>query len=172
MANTKTKEDVDISNIEDRLRELNMDKKVKIINRAPWNVGFPNRATSGDTSLSPSAETLIRREEIAEQVSAGNKLFGIDAWGSHATIYIDDEDMRKYLEFDSLDGTRQQNVISESKVKELFEIKTQGAFEKAVKEAVITRAEKAFVLKAIDKLKLNDHNKIKFCEEYCKFTIF
>lgn len=152
--------------------ELNMDEKVTVINLAPWNVGFPNAIGRGDTTFAPRAKTRVKREEVIDQVSAGNKLLaGLDDFGSHATLYIDDEPTRKYLEFDSEDGKRKQNVINDEKVKKWFELKTLSAFEKNVKENVITRAEKAFLLDSIKRLKLDSYEKIKFCEEYCKFRL-
>lgn len=151
--------------------EINMDEKVTVINLAPWDVGFPNSIGRGDTCFSPSAKVRVKREEIVDQVSAGNKLFGFDSYGSHATLYIDDEDTRKYLEFDSEDGKRKQVVINKEKVQKWFELKTQSAFEKNIKENVVTRAEKQFLLKAISDLKLDSYEKIEFCKKYCKFSL-
>ena len=110
-------------------------------------------------------------QEIVDQVSAGNRLFGFDSYGSHATLYIEDEDTIKYLEFDSEDGKRTQDVISKDKVAKWFELKTQSAFEKNIRENVKTRAEKSFLLKAIKDLKLDSYEKIEFCKEYCKFSL-
>lgn len=154
------------------MAELNMDAKVTLVNLAPWAVGFPNHATSGDTCISASGKTRVRREEVVEQVSAGNRLLaGLDAYGSHATVYIDDEDTRKYLEFDSEDGKRKQNIISDDKIKQWFELKTQTAFERNVKDNVKTRAEKSYLLNAIKRLKFDSYEKIHFCEDYCKFRL-
>ena len=151
--------------------EINMDEKVTVLNLAPWNVGFPNSVSRGDTCFAPSARVRVKREEIVDQVSAGNRLFGFDSYGSHATLYIEDEDTRKYLEFDSEDGKRKQNVISKDKVAKWFELKTQSAFEKNIKENVKTRAEKSFLLKTIKDLKLDSYEKIEFCKKYCKFSL-
>ena len=153
------------------MAELNMDEKVTVINLAPWNVGFPNTVGRGDTRFAPSAKVRVKRDEISDQVSAGNKLFGLDSEGSHATLYIDDTDTRKYLGFDSEDGKQTQKVISKDKVKVWFDLKTQSAFEKNIRENVVTRAEKQFLLKAIKDLKLDSYEKIEFCKEYCKFSL-
>lgn len=152
--------------------KLNMDEKITIFNIAPWNVAFPNLTTHGGTSIQPNARTRIRREEVIEQVSAGNKLLaGLDEYGSHATIIIEDEETRKYLEFDSEDGKRTQNVITKDKVAQWFELKTDNAFEKKIRENVKTRAEKQYLLKVIKDLKIDAHSKIAFCQEYCKFSL-
>lgn len=153
------------------MAELNMDEKVTVINLAPWNVGFPNTVGRGDTCFAPSAKVRVKRDEISDQVSAGNKLFGLDSEGSHATLYIDDTDTRKYLGFDSEDGKQTQKVISKDKVQKWFELKTQSAFEKNIKENVKTRAEKQFLLKSIKDLKLDSYEKIEFCKDYCKFSL-
>ena len=154
------------------MTEFNMDAKVTVINLAPWNVAFPNSVSRGDTCFAPSAQVRVKREEIVDQVNAGNRLLaGFDSYGSHATLYIDDEETRKFLEFDSEDGKRTQNVISDERIKKWFELKTQSAFEKNIKENVITRAEKQYLLKAIERLKLDSYEKISFCQNYCKFRL-
>lgn len=154
------------------MENLNMDEKVSVLNIAPWNVGFPNISSVGGTSFAPNARVRMRREEIISQVNSGNKLLaGLDEFGSHATLYIEDEGTRRYLEFDSEDGKRTQNVISKDKVAKWFELKTQKTFEKNIKENVITRAEKQFLLKTIKDLKLDSYEKIEFCKEYCKFSL-
>lgn len=150
---------------------INMDKKVTVKNIAPWDVGFPNIEDRGDTTIAPSGSTRIRRDEILAQIQRGNKLFGLDEFGSHATLYIEDEETRKFLEFDSEDGKRKQNIISSEKVKEWFEIKTLKTFEKRIQENIITRAEKQYLLRLIEELKLNEYDKISFCKEYCKFKL-
>lgn len=153
-------------------KELNMDEKVTVKNIAPWDVGFPNIATRGDTNIAPSSKTRIKREELFEQVNANNKLLaGIDFVGSHATLIIEDEDTRKALEFDSPDGKHKQNVITDEKIKAWFDLKTFSSFEKNIRENVVTRAEKAYLLKAIERLKLNEYDKIAFCQEWCKFRL-
>ena len=153
--------------------ELNMDEKINVLNLAPWNVGFNNNTTSGATRFSPKARVRMRREEVIDHVNAGNKLIaGLDNIGSHATLYIEDEDTRKYLEFDSEDGKRKQNVVSDERIAKWFELKTQSAFEKNVKEGVVTMAEKSYVLDAIKRLKFDSYEKISFCQEYCKFRLF
>ena len=155
------------------MANIDMDVKVTVINLAPWNVAFPNRVRSGDTCFAPSAKVRVRRDELEAQVSAGNKLLtGIDGVGSHATLFIDDDETRRYLEFDSDDGKTKQNVITDEKVAKWFELKTMSAFEKNIRENVLTMAEKNFVLAAIKRLKLDSYEKISFCQEYCKFRLY
>lgn len=155
------------------MAELDMDAKVTVVNIAPWNVAFPNKVRSGDTCFAPSSKVRVRRDELEAQVSSGNKLLvGIDGEGSHATLYIDDEETRKYLEFDSADGKKKQNVINDEKIQKWFELKTFSAFEKNIRENVVTMAEKNYLLTAIKRLNLDSYEKISFCQEYCKFRLF
>ena len=151
---------------------LNFDTKVTVRSIANWNTAFPNLTTTGGTTIAPHGTVRMRRDEIIAQVNAKNKLLaGLDEYGSHATLYIEDEDTRKYLEFDSEDGKRKQNVITKDKIIKLFELKTQSAFEKNIKENIKTRAEKQYLLQMIKELKLDSYEKIRFCELYCKFSL-
>lgn len=153
------------------MAELNMDEKVTVRNLASWDVGFPNHTSVGDTTIAPHGKTRIRRDEIDAQVSYGNRLFtGIDGRGSHATLFIDDEAMRKFLEFDT--DTEKQEIINDEKIKQWFELKTQKAFEGNIKKNVVTMAEKSYLLNAIKRLKFDSYEKISFCQNYCKFRLF
>lgn len=154
-------------------KEFNMDKKVLVKNLAPWDVGFPNKAGYGDTLLAPSGTTRIKREEIVAQAESGNRLFnGIDDIGSHATLYIMDDETREYLGYDSASEQRKQGVIDDDKITTWFGLKTQKTFEKKIEENVKTMAEKSYLLDAIKRLKFDSFEKISFCQEYCKFRLF
>ena len=85
--------------------------------------------------------------------------------GSHATLYIEDEWTRKELGFDT--DEKKQTVINKKLVKDIFDKKTLPVFKKAVEENIVTRAEKFSLLSIIKTLKINEYDKIAFCEEYC-----
>ena len=147
-------------------KHVNMDDKIVIKNIAPWQIGFANILTTGDVLVQPNATARVRRDEIIEQVNSGNTLFcGTDRTGAHPTLIIEDKETLDYLDFDC------KSFISEQAVAKLFDIKDQAEFERRVKEVVATRAEKAFLISAIEKLNLNDHRKIQFCETYAKFRL-
>ena len=59
---------------------------------------------------------------------------------------------------------------SDEKVKELFNL-SQTKFEKALREAVVTRTEKNAIMEFIRKLELNDYKKIKVVENYTHYTL-
>ncbi len=155
------------------MSEINMDERVTVVNLAPWSVAFPNKIHAGDTCFSASGKARMRRDEIDAQVSFGNRLLsGLDGYGSHATLYIEDAETRKYLEFESEDGKTKQNIITDEKIAKWFELKTQAAFEKNIRENVVTNAEKSYLLRAIKRLKLDSYEKISFCQEYCRFKLY
>ena len=153
--------------------ELNLDTRVTVKSIAGWNVGFARVADGvGDVNITPNGSTRLSRNEIIAQVQNGNKLFlGVDNMGSHATIYIDDEPTRVYLDFDSEDGSRKQEVFTDAKMKSLFEIKTAKSFEAKFQAAICTRAEKYAAIQAIKRLGLNDFNKIRFVENYTGYRV-
>ena len=109
-------------------------------------------------------------DEIIAQCYANNKLFvGNDGKGSHANLFIDNKDLRVELEFESAEDT--QNIITEDKVKSLFELKTLSVFKKRFEEAIVTDAEKALVVDLIKKLKINDYDKIVYVEAYTGYKV-
>lgn len=149
-----------------KTEEIRMEDKITVTSIAPWATGFRRILTVGDVSIAPNGTIRLSREEVLAQGQSNNKLItGIDGAGSHATLYIEDEWTRKELGFDT-DDTK-QNVINKKFVKEIFEKKTLPAFKKAIEENIVTRAEKFSLLSMIKSLKINDYDKIAFCEEYC-----
>ena len=158
----------DINNTE----ELNLDKKVIVKNIAGWSVGFARIESVGSVSIPANGSTRLTRNEIILQVQRGNKLFtGLDGIGSHATIYIDDAPTRREVGFDGEDNKQKQNVLTDEKIKNIFNYKTQTAFENNFTDAIQTRAEKYAVIKAIKRLKINDYNKIRFAENYTGYKV-
>lgn len=147
-----------------------LDKKVRVKSIAPWLTGARRQTTVGDISVPARGSVLLTREEVIAQGQNGNKLLtGIDGQGGHATWYVDDAFTRQELGFD--DGTRKQSVLTEDTVKKIFELKTQKAFEDNITKNVKTRAEKAFLMDAIQSLGLNDFTKIAFCIKYTGINI-
>jgi hypothetical protein len=79
-------------------------------------------------------------------------------------LYIDDKDTRVYVGFET--EKTEQPVLTEDKIKEAFNIKNKAQFEKTIKNLVVTLAEKKLLVEAMNELKVNDYNKIKFVEKY------
>lgn len=146
--------------------EIRLDKKVTVRSIAPWTTGASRKTTAGDITIPSLGSVLLSREEIIAQGQNGNTLLtGIDGVGSHATWYIEDDYTRNELSFDNENS--EQQFLTEDKIKKIYDLKTQSAFEKNIKENVVTRQEKFYLLNVIKKLKLNDYSKNAFCEDYC-----
>lgn len=149
-----------------KTEEIRMEDKITLTSIAPWHTGFARILTVGDVAIAPHGVVRLSREEILAQGQSGNKLItGIDGMGSHATLYIEDEWTRKELGFDT--DEKKQTVINKKLVKDMFDKKTLPTFKKAVEENIVTRAEKFSLLSIIKTLKINEYDKIAFCEEYC-----
>lgn len=149
-----------------KTEEIRMEDKITLTSIAPWHTGFARILTVGDVAIAPHGVVRLSREEVLAQGQSGNKLItGIDGVGSHATLYIEDEWTRKELGFDT--DEKKQTVINKKLVKDIFDKKTLPAFKKAVEENIVTRAEKFSLLSIIKTLKINEYDKIAFCEEYC-----
>lgn len=149
-----------------KIEEIRMEDKITLTSIAPWLTGFNRMLSTGSVSIAPNGSVRLSREEVLAQGQSGNKLItGIDGMGTHATLYIEDEWTRKELGFDTDD--KKQTVINKKLVKDMFDKKTLPAFKKAVEENIVTRAEKFSLLSIIKTLKINEYDKIAFCEEYC-----
>ena len=153
-------------------KELNMEQKVTVRSIAGWPTGFRRIETQGDVTIPQEGTVRLPRSEIISQIQNGNRLFtGIDSRGSHATLYVEDKATRLEVEFDSEAEKRTQSIISTDIVQKLFSYKTIKTFEEKLKEIVVTRAEKYALTQIINKLKLNDHEKIRIVENYTGYKI-
>lgn len=151
---------------ENKTEEIRLDKKVTVRSIAPWTTGSTRKTSQGDITIPALGTVLLSREEIIAQGQNGNTLVtGIDGLGSHATWYIEDDYTRSELSFDVDD--KKQDFLTQDAIKKMYELKTQKSFENNIKDKVITRAEKYYLLHTIKTLKLNDYTKNAFCEEYC-----
>lgn len=166
MANeTKTKSKTET--VEAEKTEIKMDEKITLTSIAPWDTHFKRMLSVGDVTVPAKGFiSSLSREEVLAQARSGNKLLsGIDGAGTHATLFIEDEWTRRELEYDTDDN--KQLVVSKNSIKEMFDIKTFSSFKKAIENNIVTRAEKHYLLSMIKALKINDYEKIAFCEEHC-----
>ena len=153
-------------------KELDLDKKVTVRSIAPWKTTFPRITEMGDVIIAPLGTQRLSRNELIAQHQVGNRLFsGIDGNGSHATLFIEDDETRMEIGYDSEDGKTKQNVFSDEVVKKIFDYKSQATFETHFKEAFVTRAEKYAAIDAIKRLKINDFSKIRFVENYTGYKL-
>lgn len=146
--------------------EIAMDKKVKVENLCAWPIYFARQVGfGGDVKIPKSGFITLTVEEIQAQVHNGNRQFaGIDGKGTNARLFIQDADVRQFLEFETSDTP--QVVMTEKEIKTILALKTQAKFEEKIKESIKTEAEKVRLLEVAQKSKLNDYDKIQFIEEF------
>lgn len=160
-------EEVEDTSIQEEMR---MDKKVTIKSIAPWVTGARRVTTIGDISIQPNGTVILTREEVVAQAQNNNKLLvGTDGYGSHATWYFDDVELREYLDFDR-DGAKQL-VVNKEALKNIFKSKTKKEFENAITSLVVTRAEKCALMEFIKEAKINEYDKIEFCKSHTGFKV-
>lgn len=145
--------------------ELDLEKKVTVRNIAGWNVGFARRVDGyGDVTIAPNGSIKLSRNEIIAQIQNGNKLFsGIDGYGAHATLYIDDAPTRIEVEFETAE--EKQNVFPHADLVKLFKA-SQSTYEKDFVKYIHTRAEKYAIIEYMRKAGVNDYTKIRFAEQH------
>ncbi|OQA50339.1 MAG: hypothetical protein BWY47_00582 [Bacteroidetes bacterium ADurb.Bin302] len=149
---------------------LNMNENISIKNLTTFPVGFRRINGNGEVNLPPNTSVLIDRAEVISQIQSQNILFcGENNDSSHPYIFVEDKETRVFVGFETED--KPQEIISEDKIKKIFDIKTQKSFEKAITETIVTLAEKKTLIETIKKLGINDHSKIKFIEKYTEMKI-
>lgn len=149
---------------------LNMNENISIKNLTNFPVGFRRINGNGEVNLPPNTSVLIDRAEVISQIQSRNILFcGENNDSSHPYIFVEDKETRVFVGFETED--KPQEIISEDKIKKIFDIKTQKSFEKAITETIVTLAEKKTLIETIKKLGINDHSKIKFIEKYTEMKI-
>lgn len=145
--------------------------KVKLKNLTSWILTFKRINAVGDVVMPPNSIITLSEDEVMSQIYNGDKLFvGDDGKGSHARIYIDNEDLRVNAEFESKATGKTQEILTDKVLKEIFDEKTLTKFKETVKSKVKTQAEKSKVVEYAKKSKLNDHDKIEFLEKYIGFN--
>lgn len=141
--------------------ELNLDTKVSVINIAPWPVYFAGILDNKSYKIPANGKIRMSRGEIIAQANESNRLFtGLDSFGSHATLYIDDAPCRNEL------GYQDGITFSDKKMQDLFSIKDDKKFQEKFKKEITLRAEMCAAVDAVKRLNLNDYRKIKFIESY------
>ena len=103
----------------------------------------------------------------------GNGDVGLDI--GTQTIAISSQSEVKLLELaDKVQNieNKKQTFLTQEIINQIYGLKTQKAFEENIKKAVVTRAEKFYLLHTIKTLKLNDYTKNAFCENHCGRRIY
>ena len=95
--------------------------KVKLKNLTSWILTFKRINAVGDVVMPPNSIITLDEDEVMAQIYNGNKLFvGDDGKGSHARIFVDNEDLRVNAEFESKATGKTQEILTDKVLKEIF----------------------------------------------------
>ena len=151
---------------------VDTNRKVSLKNLTNWNLTFKRINSLGDVIIPPNGKVTMPCEEVMSQIYNNNRLFvGENGKGSHARIFIEDEEIRIEAEFESKDNKKSQEILTDEKLKEIFALKTLVSFKKNIQEKVKSQAEKSKVIEYAKTVKLNDHDKIEFLEKYTGYKL-
>lgn len=145
---------------------LDLDKRSKVINLCSWAVSFVLPNSNAEVILDANKSTTINNEELVTLAENHNVMFWGTENGNHARVYVDNPDFRQYVGFDNTEDKVTQFVLNNEECAKILEFKTDGTFEKHVKEKVVMAHEKAIFMEYCRKAKLNDYNRIQFIEQY------
>ncbi|OMD67465.1 hypothetical protein [Paenibacillus odorifer] len=146
---------------------LDETKKVKVRNLCTWDLYVARIEGNGDFKIAAKKTVSIPIAEIIAQVNERNRIFaGDDEKGTNARVYIEDEEVRKHLGFDSEDLKEKQEVLTEDEIVRIINLKTLHSFKENIENKVLHRFQKALLMEVAIKNKLNDLAKVKFIEEY------
>ncbi|ASA21825.1 hypothetical protein [Paenibacillus donghaensis] len=146
---------------------LDETKKVKVRNLCTWDLYVARIESNGDFRIAAKKSVSIPVAEIIAQVNEGNRIFaGDDEKGTNARVYIEDEEVRAHLGFDSEDTKEKQEVLTEDEIVRIINLKTFSSFKENVEKKVLHQFQKALLMEVAIKNKLNDLAKVQFIEEY------
>ncbi|WP_063565470.1 hypothetical protein [Paenibacillus sp. O199] len=146
---------------------IDENKKVKVSNICTWDLYVKRIESNGDFKIAAKKSVSVPVAEIIAQVNNDNKLFaGDDGKGSNARVYIEDNELREYLGFDSEEDKEKQQILTEDEIERILGLKTFSSFKENIEKKVLYSFQKALLMETAIKLKLNDRAKVNFIEDY------
>lgn len=108
-------------------------------------------------------------------IAPNTKLFtGEDGKGTNAMLYIEDNDLRKYLGFDNYDAegkTIKQSVLDEKTVLKIIKEKDEEIFKESIVNVFNNIIKKRILEDVIKNTAFNDAKKIKYIENTLRINI-
>jgi len=148
-------------------KPLNLAKRVTIRNTTNIDTYFRQVLKSADAKVAKKGTMSLSVEEILAQCDNGNPSFvGHNRDGSHASLYIEDAEVRKYLGFDT--DKSKQEVIDEQAILQIFDASSISAFANQLKEKILTMGEKQTLRDVIASDKVDSHQKIELATAYLR----
>lgn len=149
--------------------EIKLDKshRSSVCNLCPWPVSFTLPISGANVFIEGNKKTSINNEELIVLIENSNVMFAGTGNGNHAKVYVENEELRKYVGYDSEDGKTKQFILSDEECQRILDYKTLSTFEKHLKNSVIFNHEKDKMVKYARKIKLNDYDKVAVIEKHC-----
>ncbi len=148
-------------------KELNLERKVNVINLTNIDTYVPLRERMGTTNVPAKGKAIFTVSEVLQQKYANNRDFvGTDFRGTHASLYIDDKEVRVACEFESEDGKTSQEITSEKTILDLFSLEKEETFYNALQNKIVTLGEKQMLRQIIGSGKVNSHNLIEISKKF------
>lgn len=145
---------------------LDLDKRSRVVNVCPWSICFKLPNSGAEILLEANKSKDINNAELVSLADNEDIMFYGTQHGDHARVFIDNKELREFVGFDDPDTKRVQFILNDEECRKIFELKTDSAFEKNVKEKAIMHHEKTILVNYARKNKINDYNRIKFLEQY------
>jgi len=152
-----------------------IDKNARsmIVNICPWKVSFHLPISNADVMLGVNKKTSVNNEELIVLCENSNVMFAGTGDGNHARIYIENDELRKFVGYDSEDGKIKQFILTDEECQKILDYKTIVTFRKHLEQNVVGIHEKSKIMGYAKAIKLNELDKIKVLEQHCdmKFTL-
>lgn len=145
---------------------VDKDKRSSVKNLCPWPIGFALPISKADVIIGGDKKTSVNNEELIALIENSNVMFIGTGNGNHARAYVENDDLRKYVGFDSEDGKTKQFVLTDEECQRILDYKTFSVFKKHVEDEIVANHEKARIIEYARKIKLNDYEKIDFLQTY------
>jgi hypothetical protein len=146
---------------------LDRNARSTIKNFCPWTVSFTLPISNASILLEANKKTSINNDELITLLENQNVMFAGSGNGNHARIYVENEKLRKYVGYDSEDGSQKQFVLTDEECQKILDCKTLNTFKRYVEEKIVANHEKAKIIEYARKNKLNNYEMIDFLESHC-----
>lgn len=144
---------------------VNTDLRSSVKNLCPWPITFTLPISNAPIMLGADKKTSINNGELISLMENGNVMFEGTGGGNHARVYVENEEIRKFVGYDSDDGTK-QFVLTDVECQKLLDYKTIVTFKKHLESDIVANHEKARLMNYARKIKLNDFDKITLLEQH------
>lgn len=149
------------------MNEAKLNEKVTVTNLAPWPVYFSRKLNHGDVKVPASGSVPLERAEAEAQFYDNNRLLtGTDGYGAHAHLIVDDDALRKQFNI-----PEEQQVLTDELLDKLFAYKSQSAFQAKIDELVVMDYERHRLISYIERKKVNDFAKVRYCEQVAGVSV-